>query len=72
MMKKKTYIAPLLVVVPVKPHSILAGTNGSNSVVGGDDEASIGSGGSGGSGYVGGDGETGYSRRGGGLWGDDY
>ena len=70
MMKKKTYIAPLLVVVPVKPHSILAGTNGSNSVVTGDDDAVIGGGGSGG--YEGSDGETGYSRRGGGLWGDDY
>ena len=57
-------------VVPVKHHSILAGTNGSNSVVTGDDDAVIGGGGSGG--YVGGDGETGYSRRGGGLWGDDY
>lgn len=69
MMKKKTYIVPLVETLHLGLPSILAGTNGTNSSVKGDNDAVIGGGGSGG--YVGDDGETGFSRRGGGFWDEE-
>ena len=70
MKKKKIYEAPTLEFFHVDVPSILAGTEGSNSVVTGDKEAIIGGGGGGG--YEGGEGEEGLSRRGGGFWDDDF
>lgn len=66
MMKKKIYIAPLIEILPLNLPSILAGTNGSNEAVTGDDKAVIGGGG----GYEGDYGEEGLSRRGG-FWDDE-
>ena len=68
MMKKKTYIVPLVETLHLGLPSILAGTGVTNSSVKGDNDAVIG-GGNGG--YVGDDGETGFSRRGGGFWDED-
>jgi hypothetical protein len=69
MMKKKTYIVPLVETLHLGLPSILAGTNGTNSSVKGDNDAVIGGGGSGG--YIGGDDETGLSRRSGGFWDEE-
>ena len=68
MMKKKTYIVPLVETLHLGLPSILAGTGVTNSSVKGDNDAVIGGGNSG---YVGDDGETGFSRRGGGFWDED-